>query len=904
MDLSDVNTSPNWGDDIKKVLANSAVLLLFLFVWSGLFSPIFITLSAAETTPYLSTAWRDVPLVLSRTSAVAESQKKTSPDNVRITRISNGKVELALPIASGERLKREQLPVVQGCWNSTYGGERIETCDDVGVASIAVPASNITELPFLSKPDGGTVLIQQGATSRTRVLRTENYGWAPEALPLLGSTTSVATISALEALLTPRLPRGDASAKWEWRFGYESATEAVSLRGSEALVFDQMLIISHIFSGIMRFIFIISGGVILLFLGWILGISIAGVAPQGNILTLSNFLTRSAIGISISCLVVNSISYFYALNSLRLLLIVALIAFLVLGLFRAGRNMRLPIARVDRMPFYASLTGASLIFWPLLFTPASAFLGFLQTDSFYYTNVSSLIQNNALLKLITQGSYIGHGMRSIDLSATAALQTVSMFSPGTCWVMVSTMCALMMPICAYGVSRTIGTQRCARLSCWAIALSAAISGIFFESYLAQFLLTGILFYTIYVAVQMIETPESDQWLTFAFAACCAVAILLYPYFAIPVPIMAAAILLSRYRQAGTAAALRLSAIGIALTLLLGNVGYYFLAASGVTEQFTPALNNIAINIVFPFMWKAKFSQFLIGVAPFHGNEDIYRAILESAPSLFFIAIAKINSLPYIYGARALLFACVIAAYIWSLIASATAIKNNLSLLVLNLIPFAFAAVSVLAYFGSGPYAYAKVLWTGATLFPLVFSINISTAISTRQPKLLLRRLALLIFMAWLGANALSKLSEAGYWTANSTASLDNISNISVADEIGSSQSVLNAIDIPLNGEVTMVSGYAAAPPQKLLVLAAHTASLIESAGARCINCERSIQLGDGRWFRPATSSEILDSDALIIIGPQPAGCTTTVNSLMDDQITILKRTQAGYPPACIGTSSD
>ena len=71
-------------------------------------------------------------------------------------------------------------------------------------------------------------------------------------------------------------------------------------------------------------------------------------------------------------------------------------------------------------------------FRPISFT-GSAYLGLLQTDSFFYTTVSNAVNHKSLLSLISDNSLIGYGMRSIDLVLGAVVAGIIKLNINEVW---------------------------------------------------------------------------------------------------------------------------------------------------------------------------------------------------------------------------------------------------------------------------------------------------------------------------------------------------------------------------------------------------------------------------------------------------------------------------------------
>lgn len=868
------------------------ILAAIFFLWSLVFSPIFVTLpEELESTKILTVAREITP------STLVDASSQMPGSEIVIRRVTPGNIEFALPVVDGVRLRRDQLLSLEGCWKSTFEGERIESCDDQSPAIIRIQAKpGMIELPFLAKPGGATIAVEDGSARKEFSLDGASYDWAPASLPLASRTIGVAAISPIELLLDARLaPQPSDQTTVIWRFGHLSNVEAAGISNTGHVEVDALQLLRAVTYGVGRLLFVVGGALMLLAIMWLVGV--ASVGP-------GDFLVRTVLGLTAAALLINSTAYIVSLDSLGVVILLFFAVTVCIGFYRLRRMATTPQRWSSiHSVILASLVGMFLTFWPVLFTPTDAFLGLLQTDTFYYTNVSTLIQRNAILDLIRDGSFIGHGMRSIDLAVAAAMQSATGFTSGTSWLLLVVACTLLVPALAFGIGETVTAKQSAgKLAAWVVALSATQSALFFEAYFAQFLLTAGLYGVVFTGVKVLTgstRPETTTLLAFFMA--CTLVTLLYPYFSVPAAVMVGLILLNRLIGAGALPAGKLALAGVGVGLLSGNIGYYFLAAPDVASQFKDSLNALALNIVFPFINESKFFHFLGGVAPFHGNFTIFENLSTSTTSPFTRIASLVNTIPWIGFLRTTTLASISVAFFSMLLIATTHRKWTWGLASLNLILAGYALLAVLALALSGPYAYAKLLWTGSTFLPIVISCNVASTFSIPRKPFSLTSMIYLVIGVWVALNVSSRLSGPAYWAAGESAVLATVSNISVSDEIALVADALAKEGV--HGKrvalVPVDAGIMTDPPQRLSILAAHAMSLVESAGGICTNCQRSVQLGDSRWLHPISASDVTDVDAVILLGRTSDACGHSQSATGGEDVSVVFKNGASLPEECL-----
>jgi hypothetical protein len=416
--------------------------------------------------------------------------------------------------------------------------------------------------------------------------------------------------------------------------------------------------------------------------------------------------------------------------------------------------------------------------------------------------------------------------------------------------------------------------RTATISAVAVALSAPITGLFFESYFTQFVLTPLLYLNLYVGNRYLQAcrqrdVRTVHWLPLATTS--AAVMLLYPYFALPTAIIVGYGLWLLRRARGLL--LRTNGLLLGAFMASANIGLLFFAGSTVAKGFTSHLNDIARYIVFPFYGEAKFTTFIFGLVPFHGDIDAFRQMAGASDSLY------PHLLRQAYDTLSPTFLLVIAVAVFVAFV-ATAVARRKALLdtfgcALALTLLAYGALLVAIYHLSGLYAYAKLAWTLATLLPLFLVpvlLQPELATNTSHPfagfsrgRRITRIAVGMILVAYVAMNAFSRFSAPAMW-------LDHPENAAAKTNVGIAYDLQLLSDWLKSGDHEnrrfRFTGDNGSQSQRLQVLAGHSFALLTSHGVECTNC-RSLSNGlDYRTFTRAGANE----GYVINIGPLVQRC--------------------------------
>jgi hypothetical protein len=466
-------------------------------------------------------------------------------------------------------------------------------------------------------------------------------------------------------------------------------------------------------------------------------------------------------------------------------------------------------------------------------------------------------------------------MRSIDVATIATLSSMTGLDVNTTWV-VTTMALMLVPPLAtfHLVHEWRHDTRTATISAVAVALSAPITGLFFESYFTQFVLTPLLYLNLYVGNRYLQAcrqrdVRTVHWLPLATTS--AAVMLLYPYFALPTAIIVGYGLWLLRRARGLL--LRTNGLLLGAFMASANIGLLFFAGSTVAKGFTSHLNDIARYIVFPFYGEAKFTNFIFGLVPFHGDIDAFRQMAGASDSLY------PHLLRQAYDTLSPTFLLVIAVAVFVAFV-ATAVARRKALLdtfgcALALTLLAYGALLVAIYHLSGLYAYAKLAWTLATLLPLFLVpvlLQPELATNTSHPfagfsrgRRITRIAVGMILVAYVAMNAFSRFSAPAMW-------LDHPENAAAKTNVGIAYDLQLLSDWLKSGDHEnrrfRFTGDNGSQSQRLQVLAGHSFALLTSHGVECTNC-RSLSNGlDYRTFTRAGANE----GYVINIGPLVQRC--------------------------------
>ena len=811
-----------------------------------------------------------------------------SRHRVTITNISGdaSTVELALPIPDGEpRLRRDQLSSVAGQWTSTSEGERVESTQPGSEITLVLNAAE-PDIPFLDRPDGGRVRLRYDGGEQEIDLKRDSPGWHPVRLPPR-QIDSVATLRSrpLGASFEVRATGAPAgAAAGAIGFGAREVIRKFEISANNPVSFDlpPSEIVQLVFAGIMDFGVALAMSAVL-----ILALTLAGaslVAADTHVAFRSKWIACFAVGFALFALIANTSAYFFSANDSALALAGLLLAAVAVAVAvgaarRAHRSDAEPMeASRQRLPvpvLAATALGLWLSFWPLTFVGAG-FLGALQMDSSFYVTASNAIQSKALFAAISTEGLIGNGMRSIDLALAASLSSISGLTTGRVWLVMCMTLMIVTPLASYYLVRDwLQNSTVAMLTSVCVALSAPFASLFFESYLVQYVTTAALYLNLYTALPFIRSlahPSPTVRTSFAHALTSALAVLLYPYFAIvPVATVGIAVWLLRKQRVSL---VRHVGLLVAMGLAVGNIGYFFMFNHAATGQFVNDLNAIARHIVFPFYNQPRFPAFVFGLAPFHASSEVVGSLVaDTAANPLLTWLLGYLSLVERRAVVPVLMA-IGAAYLLSLAAERKALLDGFGkLLAASLM--GYLLMLIVARHSSGLYAQCKLAWTLATLIPVVIVPALSLCAARGgmvdqaglRQRGLLRLLAIGTLALFLTGNLISKAAAPMLWFPNP--STFKRANASIATDLemldGWQPSSIKSGSRFAFAEVTFRTSPPSQPSQ---VLAGHVYSALVGRGLACDNCNFSDKLLQFMWFEPLQTRAV-NVDMVVVLGDRP-----------------------------------
>lgn len=871
--MTRASNKPTFFHYLLSVLAG----VLFVGGWYALFTPVHVTVAHPAGSSVTLTAKGS----LLHVTTIQPGEKLAA--TARVTVDGDGTVELALPIAAdGRRLRFNELPASGGPWTQTYGGERIESSTP-GSFVVLPLVGDALQIAFLHRADGGSARIDSSAGSRRVELRHHDYGWQQEPV-LAGEVHTLATVSLRQAIggFEVAYTGTDHAAIGTLGFGNKSIFHRFELSSGQtlALKVPPRTLVDLLVAGLTDL-----GLVTLLALAGLVATTLAGLGLM-RLLGLSHasaprYMLALTMGCTLLPLMANSLSYLVPTIRLGGWLGLPYALLLGAGVAAIVRQRRLSGGTWPRPPalpmavILATIAGVWLAYWPLAVVGSQAYLGLLQTDSFFYTTVSNVIARNGLLDLIAHGSLVGHGMRSIDVATISTLSSMTGLDTNTAWVATTMALMLIPPLATFHlVHEWRHDARTATISAVAVALSAPITGLFFESYFTQFVLTPLLYLNLYVGNRYLQAcrqrdVRAEHWLPLATTS--AAVMLLYPYFALPTAIIIGYGLWLLRRT--PALLLRTNGALFGAFLASANIGLLFFAGSTVAKGYTSRLNDIARYVVFPFYGEAKFTNFIFGLVPFHGDINTFRQMAGASDSLY------PHLLSQVYDTLSPTFLLAIAVVL-CLAFVATAIAHRKTLLdafgsALALTLLAYGALLFAIYHLSGLYAYAKLAWTLATLLPLfLVPVLLQPVIAANTPhafagasggRRITRIVVGVIVVAYVAMNAFSRFSAPALW-------LDHPENAAAKTNVGIAYDLQLLRDWLDSGDHKnrrfRFTGDNGSQSERFQVLAGHSFALLTSHGVECTNCK---SLPNGLDYRTFTRA-IANDDYIVNIGPLVQRC--------------------------------
>jgi len=880
-----------------RTLGTLVLVALFSFVWLLVWTPVHVTLDH-------DAAWKPVLRVDGQVRKLAD-KPQAARHRVTVTNVSadGATVELALPIPDGgTRLPFASLSVESGQWVSTSNGERVESTRPGSAFSVEIEGAE-PELPFIKRPDGGRVRVSSAGTVREFDLRAPGIDWLRVTLApqrqFSATTLAPGPFGASVAVAAASTGAGHVEGRVQLGAGKVIETFTLSAGEVHSIDLPPARLAGHALDALLEFARL-AGWAALLLIGLTLAGSLALPLARFRQDGATAWVTACAVGFALLALVANTVAYLVPARASTLPLALLWGAAALAGAARFARaraswvgtprDCRMPLA----VPLFAFL-GVWLCFWPLG-SVGPGYLGTLQADSSFYATASNMIQVVSLRSAIETGALIGFGMRSIDLAFVASLSAMSPLSTGRAWQVLCMALMLLPPLAAWCLVRDwLNDRRAAWLTALAVALSVPLAGLYLESYLVQYVTTPALYLNLLTALpflRALDRTRPDAHVVFAHAASSALAVLLYPYFAI-VPV--ATVLLAVWILRGDRAAL-LRHVGMlgGFVLLAGNIGFVFMLNHGDTGQFVDALNDIARFVVFPFYATPHFPVFLFGLAPFHANPELVGAIAAQSaghPLAGFYA----GYVSFVGRHRALFLVALVAlAYLLALLRHRVRLCDRFgALLPASLV--GYLLMLVVAWQLSGLYAFCKLAWTLATLLPVMLVPALAVAATLRNggstgPKRgnATRRLAWAALLVLLCGSAISRVAAPAQWFANPLA-YPRVYTALAAD--------LAAFETWLERDGRRGLRYVfhesavrtTKPGDADQVLAGHAWSMALSRGHVCPNCNRSYKLLEFMWFEPVDVQRT-DADLLLLIGmPPESGLPGWVADLEGDRLSVYRR---------------
>lgn len=769
------------------------------------------------------------------------SISKLSNFKIEIVNVSSKDqvVELALPIPdNAPRLRFEDLLETTGDWKITYGGERVESRTP-GSRLVFTMRSVEPEIPFLQRADGGIAVVSTADGFKTTVyLRNERNDFKTIKIPAreLRTMSLAGTLSTVSSVVVRMLNAGSKAhvvvnvggglQLYNEEINADNQVSSIKLNGWNK--------IQLMFEAAKRF-WVPFGSAILLA---ILFLVVGEVLLCGFLFADPNkidWLQAFTVGLCAIALLSNTLVYFVAAEKISKIAFVLFLITISKYLFNQFRHRQVKCTTGCSMPLRGVFIGfcsVLITFWPVLYT-GSSYIGLLQTDSFAYANMANAMQENSLLYHIERGSIVGYGLRSIDTALIALVASIGNSTTETALLIVSQLFVFIPPVFTYQLGLRMWTQRTATVTAWAVAMSAPLTGLFFESYISQFLLTGFLYINLYAGWLLYENLKTQQlsWSNaLPFVLSTAVVALLYPYFG-TLTIAIATVLLINARRYGQVKQMFVYA---ASTLAAGNIGILFLLNQSAAIGFSARLNDIARWIVFPFYNTWKFPSFMFGLTPFHGSGQILSALsdeFENAALSATASYAQFTESAYI----AIPIAAIIGTYMFALWEGRRHVLVGFNAVLPISLVF-YVLQIVITFRLMGLYAYAKLTWTFASLLPILM-IPIIMGLQTHQ-KIYVKLLTAIVIYLFILANAVAKISPTILWSANPYGIVSRISNTEVAGPLIRYQVSGQSLTHAENSQkfYFLVADQNRHLDQKSLIYAGHMLSFMTAYGYSCGNC--------------------------------------------------------------------
>jgi hypothetical protein len=686
---------------------------------------------------------------------------------------------LCLPIPeNGTRLKYSDLLERSDGWYEGAGDTRLTTSKKGAHLVFEIDAST-PELTFIKMPSGGKVEITMG--DWTEVIDTKNNDNSeslfytiklkPNKFKLISSLGPLFSVDKIKIIHSEgnsnsveqfSLSLGAGLSLLEYFQKSPDAVWTLTIFSKTKIILKCLYNISIAYA---------SAGIIII-LSFLFGTVILSVKKINR---NTNPLLVFCSGLCALFLLTNSLTYFFSGQQMIFNFSMFLLLIVICGIYSIAENKdSLKVINSYKIPFCISILASLIAFWPVGIS-GSLFLGLFKTDAFNYTNAASLLQTNSLLNYINLGSFIGYGMRSIDVAFISLFSLLFHQSPAGLWVSLCILFSIIPPIFGYAYSLEHTKKKSvAFIVALAISFSAPIASLFFECYFTQYLLTGALYMNLFAGVVLFLSVCNGEnyWRNFcAFIFTSSFISLLYPYFAI-LPLIISILIVIKLIAVKK---IHYVFYSILWALILTNIGLLFFCNPSASRGFQDGLNAIAKWVVFPFYDQPKFVGFLCGLTPFHINDQNLLQIsgeFQNPESVFLTILTqlvKIGNSSFVYY-YIIALTCI---FLYVTISNYTQKKTTKSIFILW---FLYLTLSIFmiyyAFRGSGLYAYCKLSWTVFCFMPLLFAEQVAlflvTNVNVRAGRFVnfVRYTSIFAMIAFLLSNLLSKASPTLLWCAN------------------------------------------------------------------------------------------------------------------------------------------
>ncbi len=430
------------------------------------------------------------------------------------------------------------------------------------------------------------------------------------------------------------------------------------------------------------------------------------------------------VGFFVSTCLIGSYAYFFPLNSplTNIFLVIPVLTVALNSKKRLWQDVK--SVSSDLLRFLPALVTS---FWPVIYW-GYWYLGRLQTDMYEYLSLADAVKHTALFEFknspdiqASGGLTAGAGIvwRCIDSVGASFLSQILHMPTKLGFILLAFVSVVLFSFAVTVLLRTNVTAYPKQLVSF-IPLFLPLTAMYAEGYFSQFVGTaGIMVFlaTSYLALSSLSQSGSNvRWRDpqiLASSASTAFCLAIYPYFVAPLLGVIGLFFSFQLIRAIKRILPTVIIVAVLVSVLLG-FNILTILNFGQTSQFNAALDLIAKNFVFPFLYSFEYVPRLLGLVAFHFRGTDIDALTSEVKSLSEIS-TELNFVSGYSDLNYYLAWLFISLGVLSVLVSCLACIKSRIFYFCGAILSALLLVTYIFFSKDQAYAYAKFAWTSSVV---------------------------------------------------------------------------------------------------------------------------------------------------------------------------------------------